>query len=630
MKIKNLNLKNFLSFQDASLDLENKRLALILGRNNDTTSMDSNGSGKSVLLEGIVWGLFGRTFRGLRGDAVVNSTARRDCKVSLALSVNGSEIQITRYRKHTTDKDDLFMKIDGKEQKRMTPTETQALLEDTIHMDYETFMNTTVFPQGAFTYFASMADSDRKDLLESVMGMMPFDEYQRKARDKHKDIQSSIDKQTTDLTVIKSRIETERDRMADLTRRHAEFAAEKKDGLMLIYDKIQALKRKLENMERDISSLNLEETERAIDERRNSLENLEIDEDKRQCLISAVAEAQAKMSSLTIRINELSVELSGLEGLKPGQKCPLFKNIECKQMTGEDIKKYLDKIRIKIEKLSKQEDQAENERLASQRSLDVLNNQKAAYIQVEESVREDEIKLKNLQKQQVQLAPSKERISAEIRSTQRVYADLEKQPSPYMPMVEKSGKDLKVLAAEKKGLRSKIVSLEEKQKYIQFWVEGFSDRGLKSFLMDSVVQQLNERANHYLAYLTDGKVRIEISTRTRLKGGEEREKLDIKVYSKDGLQEYLGSSGGEKRRADLSMLLALRELAKARLEQTFDLLFVDEVFDVLDQSGIERVIHLLTQQTDDDVFVISHDASLMDAFENVITVEKTNGLSQII
>ena len=115
-----------------------------------------------------------------------------------------------------------------------------------------------------------------------------------------------------------------------------------------------------------------------------------------------------------------------------------------------------------------------------------------------------------------------------------------------------------------------------------------------------------------------------------MKGGGEREKLNIKVYSKEGMQEYLGSSGGEKRRADLSMLLALRELAKARLEQTFDLLFVDEVFDVLDQSGIERVIHLLTEQTDDSVFVISHDPSLMDAFENVITVEKTDGLSRIL
>ena len=96
------------------------------------------------------------------------------------------------------------------------------------------------------------------------------------------------------------------------------------------------------------------------------------------------------------------------------------------------------------------------------------------------------------------------------------------------------------------------------------------------------------------------------------------------------MQEYLGSSGGERRRVDLSMLLALRELAKARLEQTFDLLFVDEVFDKVDKSGIERVIHLLTQQTDDSVFVISHDPSLMDAFEEVITVEKTDGLSKIV
>ncbi|GAH87616.1 unnamed protein product [marine sediment metagenome] len=60
------------------------------------------------------------------------------------------------------------------------------------------------------------------------------------------------------------------------------------------------------------------------------------------------------------------------------------------------------------------------------------------------------------------------------------------------------------------------------------------------------------------------------------------------------------------------------------------MLIVDEAFDKLDQSGIERMIHLLIQQSNDDVLVISHDPSLMDAFEDVIMVEKENALSRIV
>ncbi len=233
MKIKNLTIKKFLSFKEAFLDLEGRQSTLILGRNNDTTSMDSNGSGKSTILEAIVWVFFGRTCRGLKGDAVVNSVAGKNCQVSADAEVGKSKITVTRYRKHSTHKDNLILEIDGQEQKRMTPTETQELLEDTIHMDFATFMNTTIFPQGAFTYFASMADADRKDLLESVMGMMPFDGYLKAAREKHRGIQDLIDKQTTELTVTGSGIEDEEQRAADLNQRHEEFAEKKKEKMYM-------------------------------------------------------------------------------------------------------------------------------------------------------------------------------------------------------------------------------------------------------------------------------------------------------------------------------------------------------------------------------------------------------------
>lgn len=625
MKINNLTLKNFLSFKDASLDLGGRQIALILGRNNDTTSMDSNGSGKSTILEAVVWGLFGRTCRGLKGDAVVNSVARKNCEVSLALSVNGSKVTLTRHRKHAVHKDDLILEIDGQEQKRMTLTETQALLEDTIHMNYETFMNTTIFPQGAFTYFASMADADRKDLLESVMGMVPFDEYQRRAKDRQKEIQGTIDELTTDLTVVQSSMETEEQRKVDLTRKDIDFADEKKDTLMGIEDGIGKLNRELGTLKTRIFGLDLEKTEESIKLKKKGLESLKVDEETVKRLIRSIAEKETEERSLEAQKTELEIELIDLRKLKPGQKCPL-----CKQPIKGDIKEHLKEVQTKTENFERQRVEKGFMIEKYQESLDITNNQDKAYKKVEDEIEGDMDRLEELRREQMQLAPSRERILAEIEAARKDYTETEKKESPYASMIKDSEKKLKELATDKEKIESGIVAFRKDQEYVQFWVEGFGDRGLKSFLLDSVVQQLNERANHYLSYLTDGKVRVEISTRTRLKGGEEREKLDIRVYSKEGLQEYLGSSGGEKRRADLSMLLALRELAKARLEQTFDLLFVDEVFDVLDQSGIERVIHLLTQQAGDDVFVISHDPSLMDAFEEVITVEKTDGLSRII
>ena len=67
MKIifKNICLHNFLSFEDATLKLNDCGYILIQGQNNNPIDLaSSNGSGKSALLEAISWCLTGETIRG--------------------------------------------------------------------------------------------------------------------------------------------------------------------------------------------------------------------------------------------------------------------------------------------------------------------------------------------------------------------------------------------------------------------------------------------------------------------------------------------------------------------------------------------------------------------------------------
>ena len=54
MIIQELHLENFLIMSKADVNLDNKGLILIVGENKDDTSANSNGSGKSTIVDALL------------------------------------------------------------------------------------------------------------------------------------------------------------------------------------------------------------------------------------------------------------------------------------------------------------------------------------------------------------------------------------------------------------------------------------------------------------------------------------------------------------------------------------------------------------------------------------------------
>ena len=115
MKFGNLHIDNFLSFTSTVLCLDKLGLVCLLGENQDAPLNDNNGSGKSAVLEAIVWCLWGKTIRGLKDDEVVNLTVGKNCKVSLDIEDEGVTYTIVRSRLMEGKKpNDLVLLVDGK------------------------------------------------------------------------------------------------------------------------------------------------------------------------------------------------------------------------------------------------------------------------------------------------------------------------------------------------------------------------------------------------------------------------------------------------------------------------------------------------------------------------------------
>lgn len=170
-------------------------------------------------------------------------------------------------------------------------------------------------------------------------------------------------------------------------------------------------------------------------------------------------------------------------------------------------------------------------------------------------------------------------------------------------------------AAKLKEMDSKIARLE-------FWVEGFGHTGLKSFLIEAEIPAINKRASEYAQVLlgAGAKVRLQATTQLKTKAAV-REKLSVEGSIPGCCASYAGASKGQKRRFDLALLLAFRDIVSSRASNPFAQFMADELFDGLDKAGCESVIELLRELSKDcPVTLVTHSPWLKSVVDRAVTV----------
>ena len=67
------------------LSTGNTPIEIVLDKVGSTLIIGENGSGKSTVLDALCFGLFGKPFRRIKKDQLVNSVNERDCKVDISI-----------------------------------------------------------------------------------------------------------------------------------------------------------------------------------------------------------------------------------------------------------------------------------------------------------------------------------------------------------------------------------------------------------------------------------------------------------------------------------------------------------------------------------------------------------------
>lgn len=146
--------------------------------------------------------------------------------------------------------------------------------------------------------------------------------------------------------------------------------------------------------------------------------------------------------------------------------------------------------------------------------------------------------------------------------------------------------------------------------------DGF--REIKSYVFENALKELNFRTNQYLTDLFEVEATIKFTT--------EEQKIETKM-TVNGKDRSLGLlSGGQNRRFNLAVDLALSDIVSYRKSSKLDLLIFDEYFKDLSEISMDKCLELLKTRKC-PVILIEHNSIFKNAIENTFFVRLENGTS---
>ena len=193
-----LTLRNFLSYRNATLDFRGLDTACVCG---------ANGSGKSSLLEGMSWAIWGRSRVENEDDVIHHGETEAQVEFTFQLYENLYRIIRTRCRRQgialefqvATQFDAEISRSTQPLPKTFRPlTEkgvrsTQQLIVHHVKLDYDTFVNSAYLRQGRADEFMLKRPSDRKQVLADLLKLNHYDDLADAAKEQSRQAKARVD-----------------------------------------------------------------------------------------------------------------------------------------------------------------------------------------------------------------------------------------------------------------------------------------------------------------------------------------------------------------------------------------------------------------------------------------------------
>lgn len=349
-----LTLKNFLSIGAVSqtVDFNNQDLTLILGENLDLGGDGAkNGTGKTSILQGLSYALFGGGINNIKKDNLINRTNGKAMIVTLSFSVDDIEYRIERGRKPTFLKfyvNDQEMASEETNDSQGDSRETQDAIEKVLHMSSDMFRHIV----GLNTYnepFLSLKANDQRVIIEQLLGVTILSEKADAIKILNKQTKDDIQQEEYRIRALEEANKRIGEQIENLKRRQRLWKTKHDEDLTKLvneYDELSKIDINLElKSHKDLSIYN------------DCLE-------KKNRYDSLVARQTSWKQSRANDIKSLSEKLEKLNSINIDAELQAHKDLAVynQQVVDQNtIKKDIVRVKLELDKETKNSEKIENE-----------------------------------------------------------------------------------------------------------------------------------------------------------------------------------------------------------------------------------------------------------------------------
>ena len=564
---KKITYKNFLSTGNIANVVE-------LNKHTSTLITGKNGEGKSTILCALTFSLFGKPFRNVNKNQLINSINGKNCLVEVEFETNGRQYVVKR-----GIKPNLFeIWCDGEmiNQDAALKDYQKVLEQQILKLNYKTFTQVVILGSATFVPFMQLPSTQRREVIEDILDIKVFSLMNSILKDKTvnvkeqiQTIENGIANQKTKIASQKKLIEvleTNRQTLISGIQSKIDSNNEQigiaKEGITSINDNIIQIQSKAvsDKMESDIASANKLKVRIATN------------------IDSCNHTVGFFNNNTTCPTCAQHID----EEHKVGVLADLNDKITSHQAKLDSVNTALTKLTTQLEKANKYADQ----------------------------LRDYSIEISTLSNKIAILTSQNSDMMTEMQTTADDVVNLTEEKSKMKELAEYA-----IGLVTTKGELLDIRQLHDVASAL------LKDTGIKTAIIREYLPVMNKLINKYLSAM-DFFVKFEL---------DDSFQEVIKSRGRDAFT-YDSFSEGEKRRLDLAILFTWRQIAKMKNSVNTNIMILDEILDgALDGAGIDYFLSIMNQfgeQT--NIFVISHKVDQMvDRFDHVIRVEKKNDFSVI-